>query len=114
MSAPGVLDCPVCDRQMAAALVEGVEIDFCDPCGIWLDAGELTALALGAVVNPRPSRGDPVTPGRFCPRCDRPLCLSMWRDTPVDVCREGHGLWLDRGELERVLASLRMEKGDAA
>jgi len=114
MTALGVLVCPVCDRQMAAALVEEVEIDFCDPCGIWLDAGELGMLVSDAVVNPRASRGDTVSPGRFCPRCDRPLRLSTSRGTPVDVCGEGHGVWFDRGELERVFAALKVEKGGAA
>lgn len=91
---------------MPAALLEEVEIDFCDRCGgTWLDGGELEVLATlrGRAVNvvaldlppARPAQRDP-----FCPRCDRPLAPARAGAVSVDVCPRGHGLFFDRGEME--------------
>lgn len=39
------IDCPVCGAAMQKQVVSGgVEIDFCDFHGVWLDAGELEHL----------------------------------------------------------------------
>lgn len=39
------IDCPVCGSVMQKRVVDnGVEIDFCDWHGLWLDAGELERL----------------------------------------------------------------------
>lgn len=39
------IDCPVCGAAMQKKTVNhGVEVDFCDWHGIWLDAGELERL----------------------------------------------------------------------
>jgi len=39
------IDCPVCGSAMQKKIVDdGVEIDFCDWHGMWLDAGELERL----------------------------------------------------------------------
>ncbi len=40
-----IVDCPVCGSAMQKRLVrDGIEIDFCDWHGVWLDAGELERL----------------------------------------------------------------------
>jgi hypothetical protein len=40
-----IVDCPVCGSAMHKRLVrDGIEIDFCDWHGVWLDAGELERL----------------------------------------------------------------------
>lgn len=39
-----------------------------------------------------------------CPRCSRPLSAADLTGVPVDVCDQCGGTWLDRGELESVLA----------
>ena len=39
------IDCPVCGTPMQKRVVNnGVEVDFCDWHGMWLDAGELEHL----------------------------------------------------------------------
>lgn len=41
----GVVDCPVCGTTMQKRVVNsGIELDFCDWHGVWLDAGELERL----------------------------------------------------------------------
>ena len=40
-----IVDCPVCGIAMQKRIVrDGIEIDFCDWHGVWLDAGELERL----------------------------------------------------------------------
>ena len=41
----------------------------------------------------------------MCPRCEASLMKEMKRDgVTVDVCGECRGMWLDRGELEKLIA----------
>jgi len=40
-----VVDCPVCGTAMQKRIVrDGIELDYCDWHGVWLDAGELERL----------------------------------------------------------------------
>lgn len=44
-----------------------------------------------------------------CPRCNKPLDEHSFKNLKVDVCTDGHGVWLDSGELEMVLHLPRAE-----
>jgi Zn-finger nucleic acid-binding protein len=45
-----------------------------------------------------------------CPRCDTSILDERDRDgVTVDVCRECRGIWLDRGELEKIIARTTRE-----
>lgn len=88
---------------------KAVEIDECPDCkGMWLDAQELAALVGSWKDLPR----DGVAPQHVtkaplsCPRCDCELdrrSYSEQQRTVVDNCPRCHGIWLDRGELARIL-----------
>ena len=40
-----------------------------------------------------------------CPRCDHGELVEKARDgVMIDVCRKCRGVWLDRGELEKIIA----------
>lgn len=44
----------------------------------------------------------------MCPRCRRPTLVERNREgVALDVCENCQGLWLDRGELEVLLAQSR-------
>ena len=43
-----------------------------------------------------------------CPKCGAPLVAVQYRSVELDKCSRCQGLWLDCGELDRVLAE---EKG---
>ncbi len=46
----------------------------------------------------------------LCPRCETPTMDERDRDgITVDVCKTCRGIWLDRGELERLLAKADRE-----
>lgn len=37
-----------------------------------------------------------------CPRCGRDLVKMKHREVEVDICPEGHGTWVDAGEMEQL------------
>lgn len=40
-----------------------------------------------------------------CPRCNKPTLKEREREgITIDICQECRGIWLDRGELERLIA----------
>ncbi|MBE3574744.1 MAG: zf-TFIIB domain-containing protein [Firmicutes bacterium] len=42
-----------------------------------------------------------------CPVCDTELTQTMRYDVQIDVCPRCRGVWLDRGELDKILALAR-------
>lgn len=41
----------------------------------------------------------------ICPRCNKPTLEEREREgITIDICQECRGIWLDRGELERLIA----------
>lgn len=47
-----------------------------------------------------------------CPRCETIVLDERDRDgITVDICRQCRGVWLDRGELERLIARAAEETG---
>ncbi len=107
--------CPVCNEPMVSYELRGVEIDHCVRCeGTWLDAGELELMTELAGVDPGrmserlAARRDERKTTRRCPRCPRRLRAMEFGEQPsieIDHCRQGHGLWMDKGELEAVIRS---------
>lgn len=109
--------CPECGELLIGFALEGIEIDHCIQCGgTWLDAGELELIVQAAGADsagllealrsaPSGERGK-----RRCPRCRRKMRIipiGQESATPVDRCPAGHGFWLDRGEVQAVIASYR-------
>ncbi len=46
----------------------------------------------------------------LCPRCNKHTLEERERDgITIDVCQECRGIWLDRGELERLIARAARE-----
>jgi uncharacterized protein len=46
----------------------------------------------------------------ICPRCNKPTLEEKDRDdVTIDVCQLCRGIWLDRGELERLIAKAEQE-----
>ena len=104
--------CPACGEPLLIYEMDGVETDHCVSCGgTWLDAGELEMVVENAGIDPTrlvealeaaPRGGKTV---RRCPRCRkrmRLIHLGPGGEVVLDNCPAGHGLWLDRGEVEQV------------
>lgn len=103
------MNCPACGRPQLIVEHGGVELDLClEGCGTWFDAQELgMLLGDGAAALERDLAGLTARGrGRPCPRCDARMELVAapgGGEVLLDRCPRGHGLWFDRGEIERVL-----------
>ncbi len=38
-----------------------------------------------------------------CPRCEMTLNISQRQSVEIDVCPQCRGVWLDRGELDKII-----------
>ncbi|MFO7676423.1 MAG: zf-TFIIB domain-containing protein [bacterium] len=124
------MNCPRCGKVALHELrVGAVVVDVCPECrGAWFDPGELEpvmragdapaelrgrAHALGA--GQQEWEGKPC----FCPRCGEELARYWYAAEPgrtflVDACPQGHGIWLDGGELEQAQDVLRRFAAEAS
>jgi Zn-finger nucleic acid-binding protein len=112
------MNCPRCGESLQALRLGAMPAHECAACGgVWLDPGTFQKLCddrdehagVASVLEGRmPTK--PVTPDAvkylFCPQCKKLMNRVNFAHTSgviTDVCKE-HGVWLDRGELQRVMA----------
>jgi len=114
------MNCPKCGATTEEIVVKSVKVDRCPECGgTWYDRDELEAL------KDLESRGDlrwldtglwqdadQVTVGErsdlACPRDGARLVVVRYGEPEItiDVCPVCFGLWLDRGEYEKIIEHL--------
>lgn len=104
------LKCPKCAVEMLKLTQLGIEIDVCPLCnGTWLDRDELRLITrsrgedavVARVINKKPTQFN-------CPRCGGTLREGVHErhlDFLIDECDDCQGMWLDRGELPRLLVA---------
>jgi Zn-finger nucleic acid-binding protein len=106
------MNCPVCKEPMIILELNKVEIDYCPGCsGIWLDEGELELLysinksenELKKLFQESPSTKEK---SYRCPICRKQMLKTQFYDSDliIDKCPVNHGLWFDKGELEKILS----------
>ncbi len=107
------MKCAVCSgvELVSTMTRQGVVVDVCPECsGVWLDKGEIfyftktpqyvQAQIEEALQHPHPSE-------RRNPYTQKPLVeLSLFNgDLIIDYCRDSQGIWLDKGEINKLPAS---------
>ena len=115
------MNCPSCKSPMLVLEFEGVETDFCSNCeGIWLDAGELELFLedskdktelLNSFTSAKKSREKKIR----CPICNSKMGktkVSEDKDIVLDECKNGHGLWFDKGEILEVIEEGSVNKNN--
>lgn len=113
--------CPACEAPLLAIEYDEVEVDYCTECrGIWLDAGELELLFGDGAHVQEFLRGGVDAPGREsarkCPICRTTMGKQRTRggeEILYDQCPNGHGLWLDDGELSAIMRHAPEHAGGA-
>ena len=109
------MNCPKCNTELTKKYYKGsIEVDSCPNCwGMWLDTPELDKLEdmtfdddahKGSLIHFASQTDYP------CPHCGEKLKEFQYRlyDLKLDYCAENdHGFWLDAGEDERVMESMR-------
>ncbi|MBI3927448.1 MAG: zf-TFIIB domain-containing protein [Armatimonadetes bacterium] len=118
------IGCPSC-RKVVMKLHRdpdtGLEIDVCPECqGLWFDPGELRKFFTSKALRGQFFLDDYVqnlqtigytinTRARGCPRCRCALEEKEVGGVQVDLCPRCDGLWLDHGELKRLVK--KQERG---
>ncbi|HXZ30110.1 MAG TPA: zf-TFIIB domain-containing protein [Dehalococcoidia bacterium] len=114
--------CPVCRHVMIVVEYRNIELDHCHNCkGVWFDSGELELLLKSqgleepkeffeGIFNSQEAASSEKK--RKCPICGRKMKKTAIGGQPeilIDVCREQHGLWFDRGEVAQLIKRLAGE-----
>jgi uncharacterized protein len=114
--------CPVCKYAMIVVEYRNIELDYCTSCkGVWFDSGELELLLksqgleepkafLDGIFNSQKAVSSEKK--RKCPICGRNMKKTAIGGQPeilIDVCRDNHGLWFDRGEVAQLIRRLAGE-----
>ncbi|MGA2671320.1 MAG: zf-TFIIB domain-containing protein [Dehalococcoidia bacterium] len=114
--------CPVCRHAMIVVEYRNIELDYCHSCkGVWFDSGELELLLKSqgleepkaffeGIFNSQEAASSEKK--RKCPICGRRMEKTAIGGQPeilIDVCRDNHGLWFDRGEVAQLIKSLAGE-----
>jgi Zn-finger nucleic acid-binding protein len=113
---PSYLRCPRCKSSLRKQAVGPNQVERCPSChGVWIAAAEFNEL-IGDIDRREAVRASE-PPHRHseaqvnylaCPRCDELMDRVNFGRTSgilVDTCKK-HGIWLDRGELRRVVDHL--------
>jgi len=112
-------DCPVCKKKMVEKEYEGVPIDICPACGgVWLDKDELNEIIKRREVkfseeekkSVEPEKSVEGTHAELVPEINCPICGGLMKRFTyagtsgiiIDRCSKGDGVWLDKGELEKI------------
>lgn len=109
--------CPHClDTALSTQTVLRISRHACKRCkGMWLDMDGLEELRSEFVLEAPLTlgRATGVSSNRLCPQCQSPLAIYNVAQAPAhaafDVCSK-HGLWMDQGELDAVLAVFLSQK----
>jgi Zn-finger nucleic acid-binding protein len=102
------IQCPKCSTTMRHKDFSGITLDICAGCaGLWADPGELASLT-GSESNFRSIFGERRETQLPCPRgCPTTLYETSYtnldRGLLLDGCDRCGGVFLDAGELERVI-----------
>ena len=115
------MECPVCKTPLARRRLEQVEVDECSKGhGLWFDHGELSTAIDEAEPEARwldldvwtdQDSLNVVWSKRKCPKCTKSLALLSYGTTgeTIDYCPDEHGIWLDKGEFENIIAAIDKE-----
>jgi len=119
-------DCPACDAKLDLYSIVSMEFEGCPKCrGMWLTKDELRKLKnkvgigqlhwLNAEVD-NIEKTAAVQGKRICPKKDGGKLVSVVfgkSSVVLDWCPKCHGIWLDRGEFDKVIDYLTAELGNA-
>ena len=115
----GIKHCPTCMTLLEEYQYRLLMVDVCPTChGMWLDRGELGALVAylepeapadqpGGTPKRQVMTGERITePPKSCPRCHatlKPFNYAYDSNIILDRCPACEGVWVDRGELQKIV-----------
>ena len=103
------MTCPSCKSDLIVIEFDSIELDYCASCGgVWLDAGELSLILHGRLdADEARLFGEGTRGSRRCPMCRDKMHLAALPKSGVEIdfCPRRHGVWLDKGELQKIIAA---------
>jgi len=108
------MKCPGCSGEMEFSDVGGAQLHICISCsGIWISYSSISAMMQleGSYANPTSLSSKLAycaTSNLKCPECvDSNLRILNQTDVELDACQNCVGLFLDHGEMERLISGYR-------
>jgi len=111
--------CPACKSDTLIVEYNNIELDYCPACkGVWFDSGELELLLeCAGLENCQSYISDTIDvpeavtseKKRKCPICRRKMkkiYIDEDKKIMVDICRNGHGIWFDGGEVAQLIKEI--------
>jgi Zn-finger nucleic acid-binding protein len=119
------LCCVKCTSVLDKAKIEDIELDLCPQCGgLWLDNGEIERLTKKAdkevsslremLATIAGAQSAPSDAKAACPACPGQLKEVPLGPILIDFCTRCRGLFLDRGELDTAIATIKDKKATVA
>jgi hypothetical protein len=101
-------------RQLVLALVRTVELAARRPSfgRVTPHSGQPARLGQRWHLSNRQNGSRCPMPLLLCPNCNEGMQEVRRNEVQIDVCPKCRGVWLDRGELERLLHSARVVEAD--
>ena len=115
------MKCPVDGTTLEKFTISSVDVEKCPECqGLWFTKGEIRQAEEAEEVDESWMDFDlwsdhdafkAERSSRKCPVCSQNMATIIYGPTEVkaDYCMEEHGIWLDHGEFESIIDSLRSE-----
>ncbi len=114
------MKCPSCENQeIQSCQIGPVKIDSCEKCGgLWFDTDELRKVKDIKISDANwfdidlwkdESKFSSVVAEKTCPKCEKALYRIKYdnSDIEIDICKDCKGIWLDKGEFEKVLKYIK-------
>lgn len=113
--------CPKCKVFLVSRMFGNIEVDYCPKCaGLWFEENELNLLKderdrelrwLDIDLWEEETEFKVSSGIRICSSCGVPLYEVRYGSSKVivDVCGLCKGIWLDKGEFEKIIAWLKKE-----
>jgi Zn-finger nucleic acid-binding protein len=115
------MNCPVDTAMLETHVLDPVTVEECPQCrGLWFNQDELRRAKDAAKPDlnwldfdlwSEKDKFDATWSSRKCPQCKKKMATIGYCNTGVgvDYCIEGHGMWLEKGELEAIVERLDAE-----
>ncbi|HUU02499.1 MAG TPA: zf-TFIIB domain-containing protein [Myxococcota bacterium] len=124
------MKCPRCNIDMSQEPYEGVDVDRCPSCkGFWVPGYRLAQIidirektfAIEEIANysklHKADHGllNQANSSIKCPECGSLMTQSHYNyaaEVLIDRCPQGHGVWLDKGEIEHVQMAVEEQESE--
>lgn len=115
------MKCSSCNAEMKTKKMGSQELDECPSCAaIWFDAGEFDHVKdemdpnlnwMDFDIWKHEDQFKFQAPAKNCPKCNINMATILYGNTDVEVnfCEKCRGIWLDKGEFEKIIEALNQE-----